>query len=269
MQRRSLHYSLTRLTQSPSAAGEEIPPVILQHTTSTTPDDTGSAASSSSSASSSAYVPPPTQEPINPEEYSKQQGFTDDVDDEMDSDDQRPFQEKEKEDPERAAMKKRILSTAVGSVSHNGWTTEAFEAACSELDLPRSTISDLFPAGPVELVYFTMDDARERMTREFEKDAAFAAEKDRSAKVERVMRWRLEQNIPYMSQWSQALALCAQPQQAMKSACKMGQFIDDLAYLTGDDATDVRSKSQDENDLCFRFGCSFAAMAISSAFVSL
>lgn len=224
---RALHCTRSRLLTA-----HEVPPVVLQHTS-----------SAASSSSASTPVPPPSREPINPEEYARQQhGFTDGADEDgIEQEDEQAY--RAPEDPERVALKKRLLSTAVGSVAHNGWSVEALEAACAELDLPRSTIGDLCPAGPVELVYYTMDDARQRMATHFAGDAAFASEPTHT-KVERAMRWRLEQNIPYIQQWSQALALCAQPQQLVTSACKMSEFVNDLAYLCGDDATDVSGRSE-------------------------
>lgn len=53
------------------------------------------------------------------------------------------------------------------------------------------------------------------------------------------MRMRLEQNIPHLSRWPQALSLLSSPQSLFGSLNRLGALIDEICARTGDRSTDI------------------------------
>ncbi len=63
-------------------------------------------------------------------------------------------------------MCERALEAAIGKIPIHGWSREALEAACVELDLPPGLHSVAMPKGAVDLVYFFYESRNDQLADE-------------------------------------------------------------------------------------------------------
>ncbi|KAL6076935.1 Ubiquinone biosynthesis protein coq9, mitochondrial [Balamuthia mandrillaris] len=149
---------------------------------------------------------------------------------------------------EHKELKKRILAAAKKHVPKLGWTQEAIAAAAEEEGL-SSAAHGLFPRGPVELVEAHLDDCLQQLKNEItEPGTEGTAEEKRTEafrrlrtkdKIKTLVRGYLEKSqAPFNSQWPQALALLAQPQNAPMACGRLVHLMDDMWHLCGDVSTD-------------------------------
>jgi ubiquinone biosynthesis protein COQ9 len=203
---------------------------------------TSRAAAATPAASNAAAA---DAEPINPEDYARQQqaargGRSAEEDEDMDTDAegrQRKEYREEDEDPARTALKHRILDAALPHVAELGWSYECLRLGAASLGL-SSASAGLVDRGAVELVERVQTKASERMRA---KVASLPEEEFASlstgAKLEIACRARLEGLLPYLSHWPQALALLSQPCHLAKTIRSSAQVVDEIWYLCGDRST--------------------------------
>ncbi|CAH9077117.1 unnamed protein product [Cuscuta europaea] len=106
-------------------------------------------------------------------------------------------------------------------------------AVAREVGVSPSLVGS-FPSKEATLVEFFMDDCLERLldiidTREDLKTII------PSERVATLIRTRLEMQVPYLSKWSQALSIHAQPMNIPTSFRQRAVLVDEICHAVGDE----------------------------------
>ena len=135
-----------------------------------------------------------------------------------------------------------VLETALSHVKHHGWTEKSLKKALSDHHLSETAIG-MFPHGPVEIVLhlnLTLNDDLEDMMAQQMEARQFKAEvvpiKD---VLEDAIKTRLKMIVPYINNWSDALALQLDPKVAPMVLQQFTDLIDDIWWYAGDESVDV------------------------------
>lgn len=109
--------------------------------------------------------------------------------------------------------------------------------------VPRysSIAHGMFLDGPIELVYYFMDQATDRTVttlRELETSEAFL-KMEIDERLKFGIKTRLEELVPYLSNWPEAMALGAQPPNVHLTMTKLATLSDEIWYSAGDRSTDL------------------------------
>ena len=132
----------------------------------------------------------------------------------------------------RAALAPLIPANAV----FDGWTDKALDMAASELGVPADRARLCFPGGAVEMIDAWFDAIDLQMAR------AFPLERIAQMKVRQRIRdlvlYRIELLNPHKEALRRALAILAQPQNAMTAARLAWRAADRMWRIAGDRATD-------------------------------
>ena len=198
--------------------------------------------SASSSAPSSAAAAVPDAEPVNPEDYARSHGFTDDDDEGLGTaGGETPYRESDL-DPARTALCERILSAALPLAAESGeWSLPVLRRAASSLGLSPAAVGMLGSNPSAELVWFAMRRAGEEMESKY--SAALAANPEfakapTSQRLHRALQMRLQSLSPYLSSWPSALAVVSCPSTLSRTVRLQADQIDRLWHLVGDESTD-------------------------------
>uniref|UniRef100_A0A6B2LDG8 Ubiquinone biosynthesis protein n=1 Tax=Arcella intermedia TaxID=1963864 RepID=A0A6B2LDG8_9EUKA len=129
--------------------------------------------------------------------------------------------------------RKEILDNALRNVHTLGWTYEALALGASQAGLPP-TAHGIITNGPIDLVHYFIDQCNIK----FLSDLPELNKIPLKSRIETLIRLRLSLYVPYISRWSEALGLLAQPQNLPTSVPKLAKLIDEIWYQAGDDTTD-------------------------------
>ncbi|XP_060188759.1 uncharacterized protein LOC132617705 isoform X2 [Lycium barbarum] len=131
----------------------------------------------------------------------------------------------------------RVLSASLLHVIRLGWTETAMIAGARDVGVSPSIIGS-FPRKEAALVEYFMDDCLERLIDiiESKEDLKNLIPSERVAKLVRI---RLEMQIPYISKWAQALSIQAQPLNVPTSFKQRAMLVDEIWHAVGDDASEI------------------------------
>jgi rpsU-divergently transcribed protein len=180
----------------------------------------------------------PDAEPINPEDYVKQNRHQfPDAEEEDSSNNEKPYRDEEDPDPVRSALRKQIIDAALTHVPELGWTNAALRAGASQLGLSTAA-AGIVTEGPAGLVEHVIDRAHKRMQEKIAAHPNFST-LTTSERLEFACRARLEGLIPWIPLWPQALALLTQPSLTPRQLRRSAQAMDEIWYLVGDQSSDI------------------------------
>jgi ubiquinone biosynthesis protein COQ9 len=138
----------------------------------------------------------------------------------------------------RAALAPLLPANAV----FDGWSDRALAIAASELDVPADRARLCFPDGSVQMIDAWFDAIDLQMAR------AFPLERVEAMKIRQRIRdlvlYRIEVIHPHKEALRRALAILAQPQNAMTAARLAWRAADRMWRIAGDRATDFNHYSK-------------------------
>lgn len=131
----------------------------------------------------------------------------------------------------------RVLQASLRHVIRLGWTDAAMIAGAREVGVSPSVVGS-FPRKEAALVEFFMDDCLQKLidiinTKEDLKNLI------PSLRVSKLVKIRLEMQAPYISKWSQALSIQAQPSNISTSFKQRAMLVDEIWHAAGDEATHI------------------------------
>eukprot|EP00040_Diaphanoeca_grandis_P033128 m.202122 g.202122 ORF g.202122 m.202122 type:complete len:292 (+) comp32818_c0_seq1:177-1052(+) len=136
-----------------------------------------------------------------------------------------PKDENEHTDKGETDVKSKILHLALRNVHVHGWSDAAIVSAVNELGYPSVTSRVL--NGPLGLIEAFIRDCNEQLPRKL--NALPEHSEDAPAhSLKTVLQTRLELLVPYISNWHEALAILAQPQNARSSALLLKETVDTM-----------------------------------------
>lgn len=132
---------------------------------------------------------------------------------------------------------RRVLQASLRHVKTLGWSEAAMIAGARDVGLSPSIVGS-FPRKGAALVEYFMDDCLQRLI-----DCIDSGDELNrlipSERISRVIRIRLEMQIPYISKWAEALAIQAQPLNAPTSLKQRAMLVDEICHAAGDDSSDI------------------------------
>jgi ubiquinone biosynthesis protein COQ9 len=138
----------------------------------------------------------------------------------------------------RAALAPLLPANAV----FDGWSDKALAMAASELGVPASRAQLCFPGGAVEMIDGWFDSIDRAMA------TAYPLERISKLKIRERIRdlvlFRIEVIAPHREALRRALAILAQPQNAMTGAKLAWRAADRMWRIAGDTATDFNHYSK-------------------------
>ena len=138
----------------------------------------------------------------------------------------------------RAALAPLVPANAV----FDGWSDKALDMAASELGVPAERARLCFPGGPVDMIDAWFDAIDLAMAK------AFPLERVSKMKIRERIRnlvlYRIEVINPHKEALRRALAILAQPQNAMTAAKLAWRAADRMWRIAGDRATDFNHYSK-------------------------
>ena len=138
----------------------------------------------------------------------------------------------------RAALAPLIPGNAV----FDGWSDTALGMAAAELGIPADRARLCFPDGPVQMIDAWFDAIDLQMAH------AFPLERIEAMKIRQrirgLIRYRIEVIHPHKEALRRALAILAQPQNAMAAARLAWRAADRMWRIAGDRATDFNHYSK-------------------------
>uniref|UniRef100_A0A1A9WI49 Ubiquinone biosynthesis protein n=1 Tax=Glossina brevipalpis TaxID=37001 RepID=A0A1A9WI49_9MUSC len=138
------------------------------------------------------------------------------------------------------AIRMKILEAALPHVPTSGWTRETIMLGAEEMGFP-GVAHGMFPEGGFALVSYFIGKCNAELLKQMktETDNGRKAIHDPIEFLVDFVRIRLEMILPYKSQWPQAIALIALPQNAATSLAQLLTLVDDICYYSGDRSVDI------------------------------
>ncbi|KAH8253697.1 hypothetical protein KR032_006552 [Drosophila birchii] len=148
----------------------------------------------------------------------------------------------QKDDAKQAkvdAVRVKILDAALQHVPQHGWTKQAIVQGAEDSGYP-SVIHGMFPEGGFALVSHFNGKCNAQLVASLEKktDGGKLEVNNPLDFLVEAVRERLEMIAPYKAQWSQAMGLIAQPQNAPTALAQVLTLVDDICYYSGDRSVD-------------------------------
>ncbi|XP_052198225.1 uncharacterized protein LOC127805505 [Diospyros lotus] len=131
----------------------------------------------------------------------------------------------------------RVLSVSLRHVPRLGWSEAAMIAGAREAGVSPSIVGS-FPRKEATLVEFFMDERLQRLIDRIESHEDLR-NLIPSECISKLVRMRLEMQVPYISKWPEALSIQAQPQNFPTSFKQRAMLVDEIWHAVGDMATDV------------------------------
>eukprot|EP00252_Welwitschia_mirabilis_P014402 TRINITY_DN3164_c0_g1_i1.p1 TRINITY_DN3164_c0_g1~~TRINITY_DN3164_c0_g1_i1.p1 ORF type:complete len:295 (-),score=41.75 TRINITY_DN3164_c0_g1_i1:49-933(-) len=132
----------------------------------------------------------------------------------------------------------RVLDAALHHVPSLGWSEAAMVAGAKELGFSPSIVG-MFPRKEAALVEHFMDECLQKLVHEVDSHAEELSNLVLRARLARIIRIRLEMQIPYISKWSQALSIQAYPMNLPTSFKQRAVLMDEIWHSAGDRSTDI------------------------------
>jgi len=132
----------------------------------------------------------------------------------------------------------RVLQAALEHVPTLGWTEAAMVAGAREVGLSPSIVG-AFPRKEAALVEYFMDDCLQRLLGEIESREEELSNLVFHDRIAKIIRIRLEMQVPYISKWPQALSIQANPLNLPTSFKQRAVLVDEIWHASGDRSTDL------------------------------
>ncbi|WOK93235.1 ubiquinone biosynthesis protein COQ9, mitochondrial [Canna indica] len=130
----------------------------------------------------------------------------------------------------------RVLRAALPHVVRLGWTESALISGARDVGVSPAIVGSI-PRKEATLVEFFMDACLQNLIEKVESGGEL---KDLilSDRLTKIIRMRLEMQAPYISKWSQALSIQAQPPNLPTSFKQRAELIDEIWHAAGDSGSD-------------------------------
>ncbi|KAI3410859.1 Ubiquinone biosynthesis protein [Psidium guajava] len=132
---------------------------------------------------------------------------------------------------------RRVLQASLRHVKTLGWSEAALIAGAKDVGLSPSIVGS-FPRKGAALVEYFMDDCLQRLIDRIDSGDDLSGLIP-SERISRVIRIRLEMQVPYISKWAEALAIQAQPLNVPTSLKQRAMLVDEICHAAGDDSSDI------------------------------
>ncbi|XP_030530683.1 ubiquinone biosynthesis protein COQ9-B, mitochondrial [Rhodamnia argentea] len=132
---------------------------------------------------------------------------------------------------------RRVLQASLRHVKTLGWSEAALIAGAKDVGLSPSIVGS-FPRKGAALVEYFMDDCLQRLIDRIDSGDELNGLIP-SERISRVIRIRLEMQVPYISKWAEALAIQAQPLNVPTSLKQRAMLVDEICHAAGDDSSEV------------------------------
>ncbi|KAF6176862.1 hypothetical protein GIB67_026549 [Kingdonia uniflora] len=131
----------------------------------------------------------------------------------------------------------RVLQASLRHVVKLGWSEAAMISGARKVGVSPSVVGS-FPRKEAALVEFFMDDCLQRLIDRIDsgeelKDLIY------SERVAKLVQIRLEMQVPFISKWSQALSIQAQPMNVPMSFKQRAMLVDEIWHACGDNASNI------------------------------
>ncbi|AAF82225.1 Contains similarity to a HSPC326 mRNA from Homo sapiens gb/AF161444. EST gb/AI997162 comes from this gene [Arabidopsis thaliana] len=131
----------------------------------------------------------------------------------------------------------RVLSASLRHVPRLGWTEEAMMAGSRDVGVSPSIVGS-FSRKEAALVEFFMDECLQLLMDRI--DSGLDLQNlIPSERISKLIRIRLEMQVPYMSKWPQALSIQAHPLNVPTSFKQRAMLVDEIWHAVGDGASDL------------------------------
>ncbi|KAI6682068.1 hypothetical protein NL676_035949 [Syzygium grande] len=132
---------------------------------------------------------------------------------------------------------RRVLRASLRHVKTLGWSEAAMIAGARDVGLSPSIVGS-FPRKGAALVEYFMDDCLQRLIDTIDSGDELNGLIP-SERILRVIRIRLEMQVPYISKWAEALAIQAQPLNVPTSLKQRAMLVDEICHAAGDESSDI------------------------------
>ncbi len=134
-------------------------------------------------------------------------------------------------------LRLRVLSAALRHVKDLGWTQAALVAGARDLGLSPA-VAGVVHHGESALVEHFVASSNAAAIRALEGMGSELAAMRLSQRIHTAVKLRLEQNIPHMESWPQALAILAKLGNSGLGLRLLYELVDGIWYAVGDKSTD-------------------------------
>jgi ubiquinone biosynthesis protein COQ9 len=131
----------------------------------------------------------------------------------------------------------RVLQASLPHVVRLGWTEAAMIAGAKAVGVSPSIIGS-FPRKEAALVEYFMDECLQRLIDRIDSEEDLKRLIP-SVRISKLIRIRLEMQVPYISKWPQALSIQAQPLNVPKSFKQRAMLVDEIWHAVDDEASDI------------------------------
>ncbi|KAH0864173.1 hypothetical protein HID58_081384 [Brassica napus] len=139
--------------------------------------------------------------------------------------------------PEFEEEQARVLSASLRHVARLGWTEEAMMAGSRDVGVSPSIVGS-FSRREAALVEYFMDECLQLLIDRV--DSGLDLQNlIPSERIPKLIRIRLEMQVPYISKWPQALSIQAHPVNVPTSFKQRAMLVDEIWHTVGDGASDL------------------------------
>ncbi|CAF2257286.1 unnamed protein product [Brassica napus] len=139
--------------------------------------------------------------------------------------------------PEFEEEQARVLSASLRHVARLGWTEEAMMAGSRDVGVSPSIVGS-FSRKEAALVEYFMDECLQLLVDRV--DSGLDLQNlIPSERISKLIRVRLEMQVPYISKWPQALSIQAHPVNVPTSFKQRAMLVDEMWHAVGDGASDL------------------------------
>ncbi|KAJ4879499.1 hypothetical protein Rs2_36553 [Raphanus sativus] len=139
--------------------------------------------------------------------------------------------------PEIQEEQARVLSASLRHVPRLGWTEEAMMAGSRDVGVSPSIVGS-FSRKETALVEYFMDECLQLLIDRVDSGLDLQ-NMIPSERISKLVRIRLEMQVPYMSKWPQALSIQAHPVNVPTSFKQRAMLVDEIWHSVGDGASDL------------------------------
>ncbi|KAL8128508.1 hypothetical protein V2J09_017663 [Rumex salicifolius] len=131
----------------------------------------------------------------------------------------------------------RVLRASLPHVNRLGWTEAAMMAGARDAGISPAIVGS-FSRKDAALVEYFMDDCLQKLIDKIDADESLK-NLIPSECISKLLKIRLEMQIPYIARWAQALSIQAMPNNIPTSFKMRAMLIDEIWHAAGDTASDV------------------------------
>lgn len=131
----------------------------------------------------------------------------------------------------------RILRASLSHVNRLGWTEGAMMTGARDAGISPAIVGS-FSRKEAALVEYFMDDCFQKLIDIIDADESLKNLLP-SECISKLLKIRLEMQIPYIARWAQALSIQAMPNNIPTSFKQRAMLIDEIWHAAGDEASDI------------------------------